>query len=360
MPVEMGLWRLDGAQAVPVPTSSLDTERRLEEVLEGDPSILGLELLLIIGRQVPTSFGKFIDLLALDAQGNVYVIELKRNRTPREVVAQALDYGSWVKGLGYEELLDIWNAHDESGTDLESTFAERFGETMPDEFNATHRLIIVAAELDASTERIVEYLADYEVPVNVVMFRYIRDGEAEYLARSWLASPTEVEGRPSRKKRPWNGRDFYISFGINENDERNWDDARRIGFVSAGGGAWYSRTLNALKPGHRVFVHIPGEGFVGVGEVIESAQSVATFTTTVSGKQIPILEDPELKATKMDHDVGSADKDEYLVRIKWIKTHDRGKAFWEQGLFANQNSAVRLRDTHTIKRLEDHFELTDE
>jgi RecB family endonuclease NucS len=53
--------------------------------------------LLLIGQQVPTSHGKFIDLLATDAQGHVVVIELKRDRTPREGVVQVLDDGSWVR-----------------------------------------------------------------------------------------------------------------------------------------------------------------------------------------------------------------------------------------------------------------------
>src|SRR6266542_4192150 len=100
MPIEIALWRLDANEGVPVPSSSLDAEKRLEEVLENDISVLGLDRLLLIGRQVPTRFGKFIDLLALGPSGDLYVIELKRDRTPREVVAQALDYGSWVRELG--------------------------------------------------------------------------------------------------------------------------------------------------------------------------------------------------------------------------------------------------------------------
>jgi RecB family endonuclease NucS len=60
--------------------------------------------LLLIGRQIQTDYGKFIDMLALDQEGNLVIIELKKNRTPREVVAQTLDYASWVQNLSYERI----------------------------------------------------------------------------------------------------------------------------------------------------------------------------------------------------------------------------------------------------------------
>ena len=55
--------------------------------------------LLIIGRQVRTQFGGRIDLLAIDPEGDLLIIELKKDRTPREIVAQVLDYASWVNHL---------------------------------------------------------------------------------------------------------------------------------------------------------------------------------------------------------------------------------------------------------------------
>ena len=36
-------------------------------------------------------------------------------------------------------------------------------------------------------------------------------------------------------------------------------DARRYGFVSAGGGEWYSRSLRALPIGGRVFVYLSAQ-----------------------------------------------------------------------------------------------------
>lgn len=353
MPIEMALWRLEDTTAVAVPSSSLDSEQRLERIIEKDPSILGLEPLLIVGRQVTTSFGKRIDLLAVDSEGDLYAIELKRDRTPREVIAQALDYGAWVKDLGYEEVAAIWADYTGSDMPIEAALKDRFGDQAPEELNTDHQLIIVASELDPSTERIVDYLAGYAIPINVVFFRYLRDGDTEYLARSWLLNPSEVETRPGRKKRPWNGRDFYISFG--DGLERKWEDAKRFGFVSGGGDLWYSRSLNALEPGHRVFVHIPGRGYVGVGTVTERAQPVTKFTVSVDGRDTPILTAPGLMAEAMDHDAEDPEKCDWVVRVEWLKTG--AEPHWEPGLFANQNTAARLRDTDTIQKLEKHFDL---
>ena len=103
MPLEIGLWRVDEGSAIRVGTSGFPLESRLEDLIESDPAILG-EPLLLIGRQVPTDYGKFIDLLTVTAEGALHVLELKRDSTPRDVVAQVLDYGSWVQGLSHLSL----------------------------------------------------------------------------------------------------------------------------------------------------------------------------------------------------------------------------------------------------------------
>ena len=59
--------------------------------LEKNPeSIVEDGALLIIGRQIATNLGSYIDLLALDREGNTAILELKRDRTPRDTIAQAL------------------------------------------------------------------------------------------------------------------------------------------------------------------------------------------------------------------------------------------------------------------------------
>ena len=83
-------------------------EAVLEEWLASNPDgILEDGRILIIGRQVRTDLGGFIDLLGVDREGSVVVVELKRDRTPREAVAQALEYAAFAERLDIEALEDV-------------------------------------------------------------------------------------------------------------------------------------------------------------------------------------------------------------------------------------------------------------
>ena len=69
MPVEFGIWRIDGATAK-LPTAKLPDEKKLEDLLESEPDVVGLDV-IVLGRQVPTAHGGFIDLVAMDPRGNL-------------------------------------------------------------------------------------------------------------------------------------------------------------------------------------------------------------------------------------------------------------------------------------------------
>src|SRR3972149_3682649 len=82
----------------PLPESVLASEQLLESMIVAAPRMLSDEWILI-GRQEDTGLGGRIDLLAIAPDGALVLIELKRDRTPREVAAQALDYATWVEKL---------------------------------------------------------------------------------------------------------------------------------------------------------------------------------------------------------------------------------------------------------------------
>jgi len=361
VPLEVGLWRVDGGKPVKLTATGVPLESQLEAMIEADPGILGTPLLLI-GRQVPTDYGKFIDLLAVDDEGALHVLELKRDRTPREVVAQLLDYGSWIRTLTHEQVLDIFKRYRPDAV-FEQEWTATFGGDLPDELNNGHRLTVVAGDVDPATERIVGYLSEFDVPVNVVFFRYFDDGERAYLARTWLLDEAKTpprKGGSSRggSKETWNEQDWYVSFG-EESGIRNWEDARTYGFVSAGGGEWFSRTLRNLPVDGRVFVCIPGVGYVGVGTVIGEAQPFPDAVLTVNGQTVR-LADQQLRADYVhSHKPDIEDNREYVVPVRWIETRSRDDALWVKGMFANQNSACKLRNRFTLEQLALAFHLEE-
>src|SRR5690606_18036712 len=98
----------------------------------------------------------------------------------------------------------------ETSVPFEVAFASRFGGQPPEVVNESQELVIVASMLDDSTERIIEYLADFGVPVNAVFFRVFKDGDREYLTRAWLKDPSEAQAKTEeaqarqKGKEPWN------------------------------------------------------------------------------------------------------------------------------------------------------------
>lgn len=357
MPIAFEMLRIDG-EVIRLNPLRLEDEARLEMVLKGDIRFLGLDV-MVIGQQVPTAFGKFIDLLAIDAQGDLIVIELKRDKTPREIVAQLLDYGSWITSLKYADITAIFSKYSRE-VRFEEAFAEYFGNSPPETLNVAHRLVIVASELDHSTERIVAYLSThYSVPINAVFFRYLKDEGHEYLIRTWLIDPNQPEsGTKPGPQTPevWAG-DFYVALG--ESKHRSWDDCMQYGFVSAGQGTRYSRALAQLSIGKRIFVHIPGSGYVGVGAVIEPSVRVKDFIVNFGGQSMSILEAPH-KAADMSENSDNPELSEYLVRVEWEKKIPKEQAIWEKGMFANQNVVAKLRNKFTLDRLKEGFGLPDQ
>lgn len=366
MPIQHAIWQV-GQQPTQLISAKLASEALLEDMIVRAPHILSPEWMLI-GRQEVTAHGGRIDLLAIAPDGSLVLVELKRDRTPREIVAQALDYASWVAELEADRITQIYSRL-KPGQSLGADFQQRFGTALDeDSLNHAHQIIIVAAELDPSTERIVQYLNDRDIAINVLFFQVFEHGGQQLLSRAWLIDPSETQANAATTvsskgnkgsmgdREPWNG-EFYVSFG--DEASRSWEDARQFGFISAGGGAWYSKTLKQLSPGDRVWVNLPKRGYVGVGEVTQAVQPASSFTVdTAAGERLAIdvlkhgatyktlVDDPELS--------------EYFVRVKWLYTVPLQQAFNELGLFGNQNTVCQPTTPkwrHTVERLKTAFNI---
>lgn len=357
------MWRIEDGKAVPVERSSLANERLLEEILEDDIALLGLpNPLLVFGRQVVTEYSGRVDLLCVDQEGTLYVVEIKKERTPREVVAQAMDYGYWVRDLGYDDVRDIYARH-RPGGDFDEAFRQAFHEEPPETINAGHELVIVASALDPASERIVTYAQSLGVPVNVVFFQTFQQDGAQLLTRTWLIDPIEetasrAPGQAKKQKAPWNGKDWYVNFG--ESEHRNWEDARTYGYVSAGGGPWYSGTLRNLPVGGRVFVNLAPKGYVGVGVVSGDAVPAREFKVKHDGKDVRLLDTPHQAPGLADRAALEDEDTEWMVPVRWIKTVSADQAITFKGKYGNQNPVTKLRDALTRETVLERLGISEE
>ena len=361
MPIRNAIWTVGGTPQQ-LTEGRLPSERALEDMIVASPRVLSDEWMLI-GRQERTASGGFIDLLAVAPDGALVLIELKRDRTPREVVAQAIDYAVWVEELEAQDIDAIYRRFS-SGRDLATDFQSRFGQPLDEEtLNSSHQIVIVAASLDDSSERIVAYLNKRDIAINVLCFQVFDHGDQQLLSRAWLLDPvhTQVSAtaapkvRGVRESEPWIG-EFYASFGLGDG-RRSWEEARRYGFISAGGGAWYSNTLNLLNVGDRVWVKAPGKGFLGVGEVTGRALPLSEFRVqTPSGERsaVEVLTEGDYHRAFVD----DPERSDWFVPVRWIHTVPVDQAVNELGMFGNQNTVCKPTTPKwrtTVERLKERW-----
>ncbi len=343
------LWKVDQTGLTEVSVSSPSSEAQLEEWIANDPGLLGLDL-MIIARQRQTDFGGRIDLLGIDREGDLTLIEMKRDRTPRDVIAQTLDYASWVKGLTTPQIYGI--AKDYLPEGLAEAFRKKFSTYPPEPLNTSHNLLIVASGFDPSSKRIVEYLAEtHGVSINTAFFTYFRDGGQEFLAADFLLDQEQVVERSEAKtKAPWTG--FYYVNAGHDPDVRVWDDMQKFGFVAAGYGRFYSGRLDQLSPGDPIFVYQKGRGYIGHG-IVSSTATMAKDFETMDGRK---LSEVDLKQPAIIHDQDDPELAEYLVGVDWKKTFPISDARSFSGAFANQNVVCKLRDPATLEFLMNEFD----
>ncbi len=330
------LYKLSNDALVPVPPGRLLKENMLQDWIAEQPELLGLDL-LIIGREVVTLDGGRVDLLGIKEDGSLAILELKRDRTPREIIAQVLDYASWVVTLETPQVHDIALRYLKRG--LEAAFLDRFGTSLPETLNETHSMVIIASGFDASSERIVRYLSEeHDININTAFFTIFDDDGRTLLSTAWLLDQAEVvERSEARVKAPWSGL-WYVNVG--DGPHRSWDDMRTYGFIAAGGGEKYSGPLKRLlNPGNRIFAYQKGAGYVGYGIVTAPAVIAQSFQT----KNGPLLEQPLVQPgiARPGEDPTRA---EYVVGVDWTKSVPAAEAKRFDGMFANQNIVCKLRE----------------
>lgn len=162
----------------PYPRSAFDEgEAIIEDWLESNPrAILEDDPLLLIGRQVRTDLGKRIDLLGVDRAGSVVVVELKRGRTSRDVVAQALEYAAFAARLDVDDLETLLRSYEnDESLGLADRHGEHFGIREPVAFNKDQRIVIVGQPVAPEVRQVASFLSSKGIGVACVEFNLFEE-----------------------------------------------------------------------------------------------------------------------------------------------------------------------------------------
>ncbi len=195
---DLGMWRVDGDMPRRVGRSGVGLERRLEDWIASDSSLLA-EGLTVVGRQVHLEGGP-LDLLAIDWQDRWVVIELKRERLYRNALAQALDYASSIAGMDSDELEELLQPGLSTLGDTEELTRAVRGQLDRESEGRDVAVLLAGVGVDAGLERIVEHLGGYGVPITIVSFEAFEPEDGPLLL---IREVTEEQtGVPRRAQRP--------------------------------------------------------------------------------------------------------------------------------------------------------------
>lgn len=188
---KIGLWNLENDKPKRLKEGSIQLEQNLENWIVSDPNFLR-EGLTIIGRQFVVSGGK-IDLLALDPNGRIIIIEIKRGMLRRKTIAQIIDYAASIDLMSEDELKNKVNDYLQSqNLSIEEVFNNI---NIDDVFNKETRdilLFVVGSTKEPGLERMIEYLSDkYNMPISTITFDIFSQENGNKIIAREISEPFE-------------------------------------------------------------------------------------------------------------------------------------------------------------------------
>jgi len=219
------------------------------------------------------------DMLAVDSQGALIVIEIKRHGSDRSTLGQLLDYGARLSSWKYDDFNLRWLAYSNSKKGLFEEFKD-FVENQdfdPDDFLRDRRLFILASSADDGMKRIIAWLRDtYGVPIDFIPFQFYEDNGQVLLEIEKIdIKPLGARGGVSSS---WTGDWFF-----NTNETYCKDAYKKMldqgviavfGYPEGEG----ERLLNQPAADDRMFAYVNQRGIIAVGRIAEgeaySADSV--------------------------------------------------------------------------------------
>ncbi len=204
MATEIKTWEIIDGELSPITSNLVENGRKetehLEKWIKTKPEILGTDI-LIIGEQVYTKSGP-LDFLAIDNNGNIVVVELKRDKLARLVLAQAIDYASDIATWDIDKLSEVCMSY--TGNSLEDHISANFENVEIDDLtiNQTQRLLLVGFSIEEPLNRMIEWLSsNFDMSINAIVLNYVKTSNGTELLSRTVTIPEEVAKEKTSKKK---------------------------------------------------------------------------------------------------------------------------------------------------------------
>ncbi|PYY64423.1 hypothetical protein DEJ30_08130 [Curtobacterium sp. MCPF17_003] len=146
------------------------SEEDLRLFIEAHPETLGD--VIILGRDVKTHGHGDVDLVAIDSDGQLWVIELKLKSATRKIMEQTIGYASWGKSASLRDLANLYAAYS-GGTSLSDEFERRFGKRLPGRAERGLIVATVASKTDEHAHCQLEWLEGHGGPVRAYEYAFL-------------------------------------------------------------------------------------------------------------------------------------------------------------------------------------------
>lgn len=211
----MPIFRLDGDKLIIAQETTVELEQHIEIWIENSPwAVIQDELLLWIDRQSSAQDEEgtiYPDLLGVDSEGNLVIVEFKRGKTPRTVVAQLLEYAAWANDLSPEQIPDLsdtyFDKHDEfRGKTFTEAFREVFDIPETDELPPLKRklrLFVIAEEIHPRVASVCRFLRrSYKMDVSCIMVsKFQTESGDEIVSTETKVGDEEIVTPKTRQRR---------------------------------------------------------------------------------------------------------------------------------------------------------------
>jgi hypothetical protein len=243
-------------------------EKTIENWIANHPQLLfPREQVLVFGQSIAGQ--SMADLLALDALGNLILVEIKRDWSDRSTIAQLLEYAATYQGATYEFFNQVAQRYRTwAGGELIHKFREFIErpEFPQEQIGRKQRIFIVAPDSDSGLKRIVNWLQAYGVPIEFIPFRLLTDEDSTLK----IIDITDVSTDITVEQPSTDGWAGHWIFNTNETHAPGaYERMFARGVIAIYGYENGGASLEGSAAGQKVLAYVNGQGLRALGEILD-------------------------------------------------------------------------------------------